>query len=77
MINAGPIGRSQHRVHVSWTTRCPACGRDCTSDAERCEHDVSFVADVEAGPVLADLEELAGLHVQAGGPGQGQDSSSS
>ena len=77
VINAGPIGRSQHRVHVSWTTRCPACGRDCTSDAERCEHDVSFVADVEAGPVLADLEELAGLHAQAGGPGQGQDSSSS
>jgi ADP-heptose:LPS heptosyltransferase len=70
VINAAPLGRSRHRVHVSWTIRCPVCGQDCTGGAERCEHDVSFVADVGAGPVLADVEELAGL-------AQGQDSSSS
>ncbi|MFP3465359.1 glycosyltransferase family 9 protein [Leifsonia sp. SIMBA_070] len=61
VINAGPLGRSKHRVHVSWIIRCPVCGRDCTGGAERCEHDVSFVGDVEAGPVHADVAELAGL----------------
>jgi ADP-heptose:LPS heptosyltransferase len=61
LINAGPLDRGRHRVHLSWTTRCPVCGRDCTQvgwTAPRCEHDISFVADVPTGPVLADATEL-------------------
>lgn len=64
VINAGPLGRSRHRVHISWTSRCPVCGMDCTDEtAQRCEHDESFVADIPTGPVLADVAEL--LQVQA------------
>lgn len=61
LINAGPFGRGRHRVQISWTTRCPVCGRDCTQvgwTAERCEHDVSFVADVPVAPVLQDARRL-------------------
>ncbi|SEH54600.1 MULTISPECIES: glycosyltransferase family 9 protein [unclassified Leifsonia] len=61
VINAGPLGRAEHRIHVSWTTRCPACGRDCTSAADRCAHDVSFVAQVPPAPVYADLAQLIPL----------------
>lgn len=61
LINAGPLTRERHRVQVAWTTRCPVCGRDCTQvgwTAERCEHDVSFVADVPVAAVLADARSL-------------------
>ena len=61
LINAGPLGRGRHRVHLSWVTRCPVCGRDCTQvgwTAERCEHDVSFVGDVRPEPVLDDVLTL-------------------
>ncbi|GAB3618066.1 hypothetical protein GCM10027416_26230 [Okibacterium endophyticum] len=61
LINAGPLGRANHRVHIAWTTACPVCGRDSTQvgwTAERCEHNDSFVADVEAGPVYNDTAEL-------------------
>ena len=61
LINAGPLGRGRHRVHLSWTTRCPVCGRDATQvgwTAERCEHDVSFVADVAPEGVLDDVQSL-------------------
>jgi ADP-heptose:LPS heptosyltransferase len=59
VINAGPLGRSRHRVHISWTCACPVCGTDSTDEtAQRCEHDVSFVAGVPTGPVLADVTEL-------------------
>jgi ADP-heptose:LPS heptosyltransferase len=61
LINAGPLDRGRHRVHLSWTTQCPVCGRDCTQvgwTAPRCEHDVSFVADVPVEPVLADVRAL-------------------
>jgi ADP-heptose:LPS heptosyltransferase len=61
LINAGPLDRGRHRVHLSWTTKCPVCGRDCTQvgwTAPRCEHDVSFVADVPVEPVLADVRAL-------------------
>lgn len=61
VINAGPLGRAEHRIHVSWTTHCPACGRDCTAGGERCEHDVSFVAAVEPDPVYDDVAELSRL----------------
>jgi ADP-heptose:LPS heptosyltransferase len=61
LINAGPLDRGRHRVQLSWTTQCPVCGRDCTQvgwTSPRCEHDVSFVADVPTAPVLADAMEL-------------------
>ena len=61
VINAGAMGRTLHRVHMSWTSTCPVCGIDVTQvgwTAERCEHDDSFVADVRAGDVWADVEEL-------------------
>lgn len=61
LINAGPLERGRHRVQLSWTTRCPVCGRDATQvgwTAERCEHDVSFVDDVPAASVW---EDVAGL----------------
>ncbi|HET8642244.1 MAG TPA: glycosyltransferase family 9 protein [Pseudonocardiaceae bacterium] len=60
VINAGPLGRSRHRVHISWTCRCPVCGVDCTDEtAPRCAHDESFVAGVPIEPVLADVVELS------------------
>jgi ADP-heptose:LPS heptosyltransferase len=57
VINAGPLGRGQHRIQMSWTTRCPVCGRDSSQvgwTAPRCPHDVSFVADVDADSVYLD-----------------------
>jgi ADP-heptose:LPS heptosyltransferase len=61
MINASPFGRALHRTHISWTTQCPVCGAVCTRmDLPRCEHDVSFVADVPVDDVLADVNELLG-----------------
>jgi ADP-heptose:LPS heptosyltransferase len=60
VINGAPLGRGRHRVHMSWTSRCPVCGADCTlvDAATRCEHDVSFVADVDVGPVYDDVRAL-------------------
>ncbi|MCP2257693.1 ADP-heptose:LPS heptosyltransferase [Streptoalloteichus tenebrarius] len=61
VINAGPFGRGEHRVHISWTTRCPECGVACTDPTgPRCPHDVSFVADVDPVAVSADVLELLG-----------------
>lgn len=67
LINAGPLARRRHRVHLGWTLRCPVCGVDCSHvgwSAPRCEHDVSFVADVPAEPVLADVTELLATSAQ-------------
>ena len=61
LVNAGPLGRSRHRAHLSWTTACPVCGTDVTQvgwTAERCEHDPSFVAQIAAQPVYDDAAEL-------------------
>ncbi|WP_336660717.1 glycosyltransferase family 9 protein [Leucobacter sp. USHLN153] len=61
LVNAGPFGRGEHRVQLSWTTRCPVCGRDVTQvgwTAERCEHELSFVTDVTVDAVLADALAL-------------------
>jgi hypothetical protein len=56
VISAGPLGRARHRVHLSWATACPACGRDVTSEtAPRCEHEDSLVAGIPAGPVREDV----------------------
>ena len=61
VITAAPLTRLRHRVHLSFVTRCPVCGIDITQvgwTAPRCEHDVSLVADVAVGPVLADARQL-------------------
>ena len=61
VINAGPLDRGRHRVHMSFVTRCPVCGIDVTQvgwTAERCEHDPSYVDQVTPDLVLADVEDL-------------------
>ncbi len=61
VVNAAPLGRRRHRVHLSFIARCPVCGVDVTQvgwTAERCAHDVSFVDDVAVEPVLADARRL-------------------
>jgi ADP-heptose:LPS heptosyltransferase len=61
VINAAPVGRTRHRIHMGWTTTCPVCGVDVTQvgwTAERCEHDPSFVATVRVDDVHADVEQL-------------------
>ncbi len=63
VINAGPFARGRHRVQPSWTTHCPVCGRDATQvgwTSERCEHELSFIADVAVDPVYADVVALLG-----------------
>jgi ADP-heptose:LPS heptosyltransferase len=65
LINAGPLTRTRHRPHLSWTVHCPSCGRDCTEPelpaAHRgrgCPHADSFVASVSPAAVLADALDL-------------------
>ncbi len=61
VVNAGPIDRGRHRVHMSFVTRCPVCGIDVTQvgwTAERCEHDPSYVDEVQPEAVLTDVEDL-------------------
>jgi hypothetical protein len=58
LISAGPLGRSLHRVHLSWATRCPECGADMTQvggTAARCEHDTSLLAGISAADVYRDV----------------------
>ncbi|MEN0102648.1 MAG: glycosyltransferase family 9 protein [Curtobacterium sp.] len=61
VVNAGPLDRGRHRVHMSFVTRCPVCGVDVTQvgwTAERCEHDPSYVDEVDPALVLADVDDL-------------------
>jgi ADP-heptose:LPS heptosyltransferase len=58
LINAGPLGRSVHRVHLSWATRCPECGADITQvgwTAARCAHDSSLLAGISVADVYRDV----------------------
>jgi ADP-heptose:LPS heptosyltransferase len=58
LINAGPLGRSMHRAHLSWVTHCAECGRDLTQvgyTSVRCPHDGSLLASIRPADVLADL----------------------
>jgi ADP-heptose:LPS heptosyltransferase len=64
LINAGALGRTLHRVHLSWVTRCPECGVDLTQvgwTAERCAHDDSMVAGVRADDVYEDVLALMAM----------------
>ena len=61
VINAGPLGRGRHSVHLGWTVNCPVCGIDVTQvgwTAERCEHNPSFVADVPVDAVWDDVRSF-------------------
>ncbi len=61
LINAGPAGRTLHRAHFSWATRCETCGADLRQvgwTAERCEHDDSLVASIQPDAVHADVADL-------------------
>jgi len=65
LINAGPLTRTRHRPHLSWTVHCPVCGRDCTEPelpafhrGRGCAHDDSFVASVSPAAVLTDALDL-------------------
>lgn len=58
LINAGPLGRSMHRIHLSWATRCPECGADITQvgwTAARCAHDASLLAGIGAPEVYRNV----------------------
>lgn len=69
VVNAGPLGRSRHRVQISFATRCAVCGVDITQvgwTAERCAHDESVVAEVPPARVLDDVRAL--LAQTGGGP---------
>ena len=58
LINAGPLGRSRHRVHLSWLTRCPECGVDITQigwTAPRCPHESTLLAGISVGDVYRDV----------------------
>lgn len=66
LVTAGPFGRGEHRPHVSWTSRCPVCGTDCTDvSADRCAHEASFVTDVQVSDVMSDVLELMGAEAAA------------
>jgi ADP-heptose:LPS heptosyltransferase len=60
LIGYGPLSRHVHRVHVGWTLACPVCGRSGADDRMRCQHDESFVDEVDAESVLADVRALLG-----------------
>jgi len=58
VINAGPLGRGQHRVHMSWLTRCPECGADVTQvgwTAPRCPHESPLVTGISVDAVCQDV----------------------
>lgn len=66
VINAGPLGRALHRIHISWQTTCGVCGSDLSQvgwTAPRCPHDESVVGSVAVKDVYADVAELvASIH---------------
>jgi ADP-heptose:LPS heptosyltransferase len=70
LINAGPLGRSMHRVHLSWATRCPECGADITQvgwTAARCAHDSSLLAGISAAEVYRDVRLFTATNPPAHG----------
>lgn len=56
LVNSSPLTRSRHRPVTSWRLDCPLCGRN--SLQEKCNHTVSYVADVEAAEVIEHALEL-------------------
>ena len=59
LVNAGPLSRGDHRVHLGWTTVCPTCGASQVApDDARCDHDPSFVDGVGVDEVAAEALDL-------------------
>jgi ADP-heptose:LPS heptosyltransferase len=59
VITAGPPGRHDQRVLISWQTACPVCGVSYTDPAvPRCPHSVSALTEI---PVRDALTEVHGL----------------
>lgn len=61
VFNAGPRGRSMHRIHMSWVTRCPRCGIDITQvgwTAPHCGHDDTVVSGIAVADVVQDVLDL-------------------
>jgi ADP-heptose:LPS heptosyltransferase len=60
-INAAPLGRSLHRIHLGWETNCEVCGIDVTQvgwAAARCIHDESTVKAIDPAEVYEDVLQL-------------------
>lgn len=60
-FNAGPRGRSLHRVHMSWVTQCPVCGADVTQvgwTAPHCGHDDTLIRGIAVADVVQDVLDL-------------------
>jgi hypothetical protein len=58
VINAGPLGRSLHRLHLSWLTHCPECGADITQvgwTAVRCPHEIPLLSGISVEAVYRDV----------------------
>jgi ADP-heptose:LPS heptosyltransferase len=63
LVNGGPLSVERRRHATSWRIACPVCGVENTS--RRCEHDVSFVADVAVDEVLQATRDLLERHPPA------------
>ncbi|MBT2587100.1 glycosyltransferase family 9 protein [Arthrobacter sp. ISL-95] len=61
VFNAGPRGRSLHRVLMSWATQCPRCGADVTQvgwTAPHCGHDDTLIEGIAVADVVQDVLDL-------------------
>jgi ADP-heptose:LPS heptosyltransferase len=61
VFNAGPRGRSLHRIHMSWATQCPRCGADVTQvgwTAPHCGHDDTLIEGIAVADVVQDVLDL-------------------
>jgi ADP-heptose:LPS heptosyltransferase len=56
LVNGAPPWRANHRPLASFRIHCPVCGVDCMRDS--CEHDASFVADVQVQDVAGAALDL-------------------
>ncbi len=56
LINGAPLTRTRHRQAIAWRLDCPICG--ASNIAVRCEHEASFVADVEVDEVVESARAL-------------------
>jgi len=67
LINWGPLTRAIHRPLISWNMACPLCGiipndpYPFEPHTDTCDHEVSFVRDINVEKVLDAVESL--LHV--------------
>lgn len=61
VFNAGPRGRSLHRLQMSWVTECPRCGADVTQvgwSARHCGHDDTLIKGIAVADVVQDVRDL-------------------